>query len=259
MVHVCHEITMGGKRTIVVKHSEILQSWIRRATDQNVLLGRAAAIEAEFSGWLTLLGPHEDRESINELHRLVAIHGRNLGLQKRPASAALRQIICLKEALEEVLGTLDHGLLQQIHTLMMITSDGHFLGHSEQLELAWVLKCRDFTPVIKTSNNTILTFLLVPLAAQVLDACYGRAMKMVGMHGATRLIIDVTDAEELDARFFDTTKALRKSRELEGVELIMTGIDPDSSSGKRLVALATQGSVLWVKSDLQQVMAPPPQ
>ena len=228
---------MAGKRTVGLKNREILDAWLRNLKETRLLLGKPAAIEAQFGSWLILLSKADEAESLHELHRLVAIHSRNHGLQKRPASSSLRQILCLWDALEEVLGALDENLKSQVQRLLMIVSDGHFLGYSQQLEHGFMLQTRDFTPVIQLSEDTVLAFLFLPNRREVLDACYGRAMKMAGMRSAKRVIIDISDHLELNQRFYDTTKALRESREMKNVEIVFTGLDPQSLAAVQILNL----------------------
>ena len=243
---------MGSEKTVLEKTDEILEAWLQRVSDANVLLGKPEAVRAQFASWLELLAQTKDPEKAGELHRLVAIQSRNHGLQKRPASAVLRQILCLQDAVRYTIGPIEPELLEQIHQLAMIAADGHFLGHSQKQAHRWTLRTRDFTPVLQVDEESILTFLFLPHKPEVLDACYGRAMKLLGMTKCQRLIVDVAEGEPLDERFYDTTKALIQSRELEGVNVVFTGINPDDSVGARIAQLPH----IRLSEDLADILVP---
>ena len=254
MLGICHEMTVGGKTSISEALDAILREWIRRLTENRVVLGKPKAIEAEFRAWLALLSQSDDANAYSDLQRLVAIHSRNLGLQNHPASAALRQVLCLEEAFVQILGHIDPQGRAQLKELLMIVGDGHFLGRSEHLNHSWIRKTRDFTPVVQINAETVLAFLFLPLSSEVLDACLGRMMKLAGMKGASRAILDVSANDELNARFFDTLKSLLESREMAETELIVTGIENSTDCETRLTAMNCPTSKLRFETDLSSIL-----
>jgi hypothetical protein len=245
---------LGGKTSISEAQASILEEWLRRLAKQQLLLGKTEAVEAEFSAWLALFSQTNNAQAQSDLQRLAAIHFRNLGLQNHPASAGLRQILCLDEALHTLLDAIEPQSQAQLHDLLLIAGDAHFLGSTEKLEQTWCLKTRDFTPIVQINADTVLAFLLLPLATPVLDACLGRMMKLLGMKSAKRAILDISNAHQLNPRFFDTIKALLETEEMAGIELTLTGIEDPNNFLRQLGTKAGANPRLHLAVDLSEVL-----
>ncbi|MEE2901875.1 MAG: RsbRD N-terminal domain-containing protein [Myxococcota bacterium] len=211
---------------------QILNDWVKNVAAQNSLLGREMAVREQFAGWLDMLLQVTNPERLNELYQLLAIHSRNQALQGRPLSSVMRQILILRETLISYIDTLDPAISSVIDTMLMVVGDGYALGQSQNLRQQWVQLAKDSVPVFRYDQETILSFIAFPNLIEVVDVSFGRALKMVHMHKAKRLVIDLCIQKPLSNRFIETTESLTQTRELEFAELVITGLNPDSEAAK---------------------------
>jgi|GEM_PF-6018293 len=211
---------------------QILHDWVRAVATHNSLLGEETAVREQFAGWLEMLLQAANPERLDELYQLLAIHSRNQALQGRPLSSVMRQILKLRETLICYLGNLEPPLSTVLDTMLMVVGDGYALGQSQSLRQQWVQLAKDSVPVFRYDQETILSFIAFPNLIEVVDVSFGRALKMVQMYKARRLIIDLCIQKPLCKRFIETAESLTKTRELELAELIITGLNPESEDAK---------------------------
>ena len=116
--------------------------------------------------------------------------------------------------------------------MLLIVGDGYALGQSQGLRQQWIQSAKDSVPVFRYDERTVLSFIAYPNLIEVVDVSFGRALKLVNIHKASRLVIDLFLQQALSSRFLETTKSLTQTRELEFAELIITGLSPDSEAAK---------------------------
>src|SRR5262249_44785256 len=150
-----------------------------RVENAHVLMGPREATKNELSRWLDYVGPAADGDasSSHELYKLVAFHARSLGAEGRPASAALMQVVLLEDIVREAMKETPKALSQVIRELMRVVADAHALGSSERAKNRHNLEIRDFSPVIRVGEKTIMGFLLGNMDADLIDAMMGRLLR----------------------------------------------------------------------------------
>src|SRR5262249_15472065 len=152
--------------------------WIRALEKAHVLMGPREAIAALLGRWLTFFAPASggDEAASKELFKLVAFHARGLGGEGRPASAALMQFLALADVLGDA-GALREPEAKLIRELPRIVADSHALGASERAKTRHHLEIRDFSPIIRLGDSTIVGFLLGAMETDLIDAMIGRVLR----------------------------------------------------------------------------------
>ena len=227
----------NSKASINEHATQILQEWLDQVAAHNSLLGKEDAVREQFAGWLEMIQQSDDQERVDELYQLLAIHSRNQALHGRPLSSVMRQVLCLRETLIRHIKTLDPIIHEILDTMLLVVGDGYALGQSQGLRQQWIQSAKDSVPVFRYDERTVLSFIAYPNLIDVVDVSFGRALKLVNIHKASRLVIDLFLQEALSSRFLETTKSLTQTRELESTDLIFTGLNPESEDAKKLSLL----------------------
>ena len=227
----------NSKASIYEHATQILQEWLDQVAAHNSLLGKEDAVREQFAGWLKMIQQSDDQERVDELYQLLAIHSRNQALHGRPLSSVMRQILCLRETLIRRVRALEPRVHEILDTMLLIVGDGYALGQSQGLRQQWIQSAKDSVPVFRYDERTVLSFIAYPNLIEVVDVSFGRALKLVNIHKASRLVIDLFLQQPLSSRFLETTKSLTQTRELECTELIFTGLNLESEDAKKLSLL----------------------
>jgi len=205
----------------------ILEVWLDRLETRRWLLGPREAVRAELSHWLALLA-EPDRASRHELHKLAAFHARQLGVDGRPASAAIGQVLELGRVLESH----DSELLE-------IVADAHALGAEERARAAHEQVLRDRAPLVRLGGGRILGFLIGPMSPDLMDAMLGRLLREAAMVEATHAILDLGSAEEDDDRLHRTLDGFLRTKVGQRLHLVILGA---RDAAKTRAALAAVGA-----------------
>jgi hypothetical protein len=217
---------------------KLIEAWLDRLEGAHVLMGNRDAAMSELMRWLDYLGPTADgdQSTAHELHKLVAFHARNLGAEGRPASAALMQILLLEDALEAVgqrgsEATEDRGsarsreppkaapleaedrtvLAPTLRELLRVVADAHALGASERARNRHHLEIRDFSPVVRLGEKSIMGFLLGNMDGDLIDAMMGRLLRETVRSGADVVVLDTFGAARDNDTFHRTVQAFQRS------------------------------------------------
>ncbi len=207
-------------------------AWLDRLESAHVLMGSREPARNELSRWLDYLGPaaEGDQSTAHELYKLVAFHARNLGAEGRPASAALMQIILLEEALQEALKEVPRSITQITREMMRVVADAHALGSSERSKNRHHLEIRDFSPVIRLGEKTIMGFLLGSMESDLIDAMMGRLLRETARTSADVVVLDTFGAARDNELFHRTVQAFTRSEVGCRVTLVLTGLrDPEAT------------------------------
>lgn len=202
--------------------AEVLARWIDALESNHVLMGPREGVAAALQRWLDLFFPatEGDRASAHELYKLVAFHARGLGADGRPASAALMQVLLLEDAL----GAKSERTASEARELKKIVADAHALGASERAKNRHHLEIRDFSPVVRLGDKTILGFLLGAMESDLIDAMTGRLLREAARSGADHVILDCFGAARDNDTFHRTVQAFLRHEIGCRVTLTLSGI-----------------------------------
>jgi hypothetical protein len=207
----------------------VLADWWARLEARRVVAGPEAALASELDGWLELipdaLGPEPSAR--HELHKRVAFHARALGLEARPASAAVHRLLALEAAVRARLRPPPE-LEALLDGLVELAADAHALGAAERLEAAARRRRSDAAPVLELGRRVIG---FVPgLDADTLDAVCGRALRLAFGAEAELLCLELGAAleAELEPRALErlcrTLDGLLRSDAARGLRLELSGV-----------------------------------
>jgi hypothetical protein len=205
---------------------QLADAWLERLEREHVLMGQREATRSALERWLDYLGPtaEGDQSTAHELYKLVAFHARNLGAEGRPASAALMQIILLEDALKETLPDPPSAITGVVREMMRVVADAHALGSGERARSRHHLEIRDFSPVIRLQDKTILGFLLGAMESDLIDAMMGRLLRETARSGADVVVLDTFGAARDNELFHRTVHAFQRSEVGCRVTLVLTGL-----------------------------------
>ncbi|MCC7384500.1 MAG: hypothetical protein IT384_21815 [Deltaproteobacteria bacterium] len=211
---------MGKLRTDL-----ILARWLDLVAKEEVLSGSREALESELSGWLELLeAASAPGPSRHELDKLVAFHARSQGLENLPASATALRVHLLEDAARDVHGELPPELHSQLKWMLRVAADAHALGQAEHLENRHHREIRDFSPLLRLDDDTVVAFMLGPMTPELIDAVTGRLLRDCAATGATTAVLDVLGAQPDDDRFHRTIVALLESDVGRRLKLVLSGL-----------------------------------
>lgn len=157
-----------------------------------VLMGKKHQMSMQFEGWLERLWPPE-RGDIDELYRQVAMHGRNLGVEGRPASAALMQILLLEDTLTALAGP-DHPRRVELREMTRIMVDAHAVGAGQRQTTAHHKELMNSAPLVNLPSLGPVVFVVGPMTRDILDTALGRVLRKCAGMGAHQAGLDVSSS-----------------------------------------------------------------
>ncbi len=212
-------------------------------------MGPREAVASALERWLTLFFPalEGDQASAHELYKMVAFHARGLGGEGRPASAALMQIVLLEEALGSA--------SSQTRELIKIVADAHALGASERAKNRHQLEIRDFSPVVRLGEKTILGFLLGAMDSDLIDAMTGRLLREAARSSADQVILDCFGAARDNPTFHRTVQAFLRHEIGCRVTLTLAGIRDVEATRAALLQLGCNMERVHFEPDVNTAIA----
>jgi hypothetical protein len=236
---------------------QIADAWLDRVESAHVMMGPREATKNELSRWLDYLGPaaDEDASSSHELYKLVAFHARSLGADGRPASAALMQVLLLEDVIGESMKAGDKPLSLVLREMIRVVADAHALGSSERAKNRHNLEIRDFSPVIRVGEKTIMGFLLGNMDADLIDAMMGRLLRETVRTGADVVVLDTFGAARDNELFHRTVQAFLRSEVGCRVTLVLTGLRDVEATRNALKDLGCNMDRLRFESDINTAIA----
>lgn len=243
---------MAGKivLTSLEMGEEIVAAWISGLEKAHVLMGPREAVSSELSRWIALIGPaiDGDQASAHELFKLVAFHARALGAEGRPASAALMQIWILQDLLPP-------GASALLREIGKVTADAHALGSAERAKNRHQLEIRDFSPVVRLGEKTIVGFLLGAMESDLIDAMTGRLLREAARSGAELVVLDCFGAARDNAVFHRTVQAFLRHEVGCRLTLILAGLRDPEATRAALTALGCNMERLRFEQDINAAIA----
>lgn len=233
-------------------------AWIERLEKAHVLMGAREAIAAELLRWLVHLGPaaEGDQSAAHELYKLVAFHARALGSDGRPASAALMQALLLEEALASVMtGGTPKPLALVVREILRIVADAHALGAGERAKNRHHLEIRDFSPVVRVGEKTIVGFLLGAMDSDLIDAMIGRLLREAARTGADDVVLDAFGAARDNDTFHRTIQAFLRSEIGIRVRLTLSGLRDAEATRAALERLGCNMERVRFEPDINAALA----
>lgn len=232
-----------------------LNAWLERLRAAGVTMAQAEAAASEFGGWLELLDRAVDGDASAEgdLYRLSAMHGRRLGQEGRPASAAILQPLLLADTLDTELGT-GHRFAGHVRELVKIVADAHALGHTERLENKQNKLLRTSTPILRTANG-VVGWIVGPMLADTIDAIVGRLFAECAAAGAERAVLDLSTAQPPNDVFFRTVAGYTKSDIAPKYRLVLTGVEDPDAMRAAIAKLGADTTRFDIHSRLYDVMS----
>jgi hypothetical protein len=221
--------------------------------EARVTMAKPADAAAELEGWIELLYAARDGDAGAEtdLYRLIAMHGRRLGQEGRPASAAILQPLLLEDTLEAELGV-DHPFRSHVRELVKIVADAHALGQGERTENAHDKMLRTSSPVLRLGQRAVVGWLIGPLRPDTIDAVVGRLFAECAGAGAPMAILDLSTAGPPTDVFFRTVAGYSKSDVAKKYRLVITGVD--ETAREQIAALGADLSTFDVHERLYDVL-----
>lgn len=206
---------------------ELLETWLQALEAERALSGSKEAAAAELGTWLALLEPaaEGDEPAQHELFKLVAFHARSLGFEGQPASLVVLRVELLQEALRTAGGTEPAPALRAVvRSMLRIAADAHALGAAERLTAKHHREIRDFSPLVRLDEQTVLAFMLGPMTPELIDAITGRLLRECAMIGAKTAVLDVFGAAADDDRFQRTIAELLRQPPAKNLTLVLAGL-----------------------------------
>ncbi|MEQ8276759.1 MAG: hypothetical protein RMA76_26805 [Deltaproteobacteria bacterium] len=227
-----------------------LTAWLERLAAARVTMAGAEAVASEFAGWLELLerATEGDSSAEGDLYRLCAMHGRRLGQEGRPASAAILQPLLLAD----VLGP-DHRFAGRVRELVKIIADAHALGTTERLETRQNKMLRTSTPVLRVPG-AVVGWIVGPMLADTIDAIAGRLFAECAAAGASKAILDLSTAQAPNDVFFRTIAGYTKSDIAPKYRLVLTGVEDIDATRAAIAALGADVSRFEIHARLYDVL-----
>ncbi len=233
-----------------------LNAWLERLQSAGVTMAQPDAAASEFGGWLELLTRAADGDASAEgdLYRLCAMHGRRLGQEGRPASAAILQPLLLADTLMAEQGN-DHRFTRHVRELVKIVADAHALGQTERLESRQNKMLRTSTPILRTSG-VVLGWIVGPMLADTIDAIVGRLFAECAAAGAERAVLDLSTAHAPNDVFFRTVAGYTKSDLAPKYRLVLTGVEDADAMRASIAALGADTGRFDIHARLYDVLSP---
>lgn len=247
---------MGAADDIVAHRTRIRMEWLSRLEAGHVLMGAREAVAAELDRWLGQLGAaiEGDPAAAHELYKLVAFHARALGAEGRPASAALMQALLLEDTLASI-PALDASGRTILREIQRVVADAHALGHSERSRNRHHLEIRDFSPVIRVGEKTIMGFLLGAMDSDLIDAMVGRLLREAARHEADVVVLDTFGAARDNDTFHRTIQAFMRSEIGCRIKLVLTGLRDAQATKQALAALGCNMDRIRFEADINAAIA----
>jgi hypothetical protein len=247
---------MSATETLEKARGAIAESWVTRLEAAHVLMGSKDAIQSELARWLAHLGPTIDGDAsqARELYKLVAFHARNLGAEGKPASAALMQALLLDDAVREGIGS-EASVRDVMREVMRVVADAHALGASERAKNRHNLEIRDFSPVIRVGDKTIMGFLLGAMETDLIDAMIGRLLRETARTSADVVVLDTFGAARDNDTFHRTVQAFMRSEVGCRITLVLTGLRDPEATRTALKALGCNMERLRIEPDINTAIA----
>jgi hypothetical protein len=217
----------------------ILEAWLDQIAAEQLAVSSQEALAAELSGWLALLGPASegDAPAKHELLKLIALHARSLGYEEKPASATVLRIALLQDAHLEAHGQIPPKTREIIRWMIRVAADAHALGQAERLSAKHQREIRDFSPIVRLDDQTVLAFMLGPMSPELIDAILGRLLRECASCSAKVAVLDVFGAAAADDRFHRTIAELLESEPGKKLTLVLAGLrdaDPTKAALQKL-------------------------
>lgn len=251
---------MGSTAEQGAKKQKIHADWLARLEGAHVLMGAREGIAAELGRWLDplLAAGAGDQSAAHELYKLVAFHARGLGGEGRPASAALMQVLLLQDAV----GPAEPPLAEVLRELLRIVVDAHALGASERSRNRHHLEIRDFSPVVRLGEHTVIGFLLGAMDSDLIDAMIGRLLRETARSGARHVVLDAFGAARDNDTFHRTIQAFLRSEVGSGVHFTLCGLRDTESTREALEQVGCRMDRLHFEPDINtaidHALAAPP-
>lgn len=246
---------MNTPEALEASKDRIRAEWIHRLEQAHVLMGPRDAIDSELGRWLDHVGATAsgDESAARELHKLVAFHARALGAEGRPASAALTQVLVLEESVDAIHPGAALGPV--FRELLRIVADAHALGASERAKNRHQLEIRDFSPVVRVGEATLLGFLLGSMESDLIDAMLGRLLRETVRTGAEHVVLDAFGAARDNDTFHHTIAAFQRHEVGGRVHLTITGLRDADATREHLASLGCNMERLHFAADANSAIA----
>lgn len=234
-----------------------LRAWLDLLAVERLVGPSPEGVAHELGAWLSLLEPAAagDSPAQHELFKLVALHARSAGFEERPASATVMRVALLQDALRSVHGEVPAKTTAFVRSLVRVAADSHALGLAERLGAKHQREIRDFSPVIRLADQTVVAFMLGPMTPELIDAITGRLLRECSVSGAKTAILDVFGAAVDDDRFHRTIAALLESDGARKLTLVLTGLRDVARTRQALSALGVDLSRLRFGEQISHYLA----
>jgi hypothetical protein len=198
----------------------------------------------------------DDEASTHELHKLVAFHARSLGAEGRPASLAMMQIELLGDALHgPEAAPLDVRTSKVLREIARIVADSHALGAMERAKFRHQLEIRDFSPVIRLGETTVVGFLLGAMERELIDAMIGRLLREAARTNADQVILDCFGAARDNETFHRTIQSFMKHEVGCRIHLTLSGLRDTDATRTALTSLGCNLERLQFEPDINTAIA----
>lgn len=247
---------MGFAEQLETVRGRLHAEWLSRLEAAHVLMGAREGVGIELNRWLSQLGPSADGDlsAAHELYKLVAFHARGLGAEGRPASAALTQALLLEDSLRSLV-EITPPLRDVLREILRVVADAHALGHSERAKNRHHLEIRDFSPVIRVGERTIMGFLLGAMESDLVDAMIGRLLREAARTDADRVVLDTFGAARDNDTFHRTLQAFMRSEIGCRVNLVLTGLRDAEATRAALQALGCNMERIRFEPDINTAIS----
>ena len=234
----------------------MLAEWMTALTAARVLTDTREAMEAQLGPWLSALeaaGAGDDAAK-GELLRLVALYGRALGAEGKPASAAVLQVALLDRAFRGRGPISDH-LSATLDEMLRVIADAHDLGATQRLRQRNLRALRESSPVFRWADRAVIGFLIGGMEAELVDAMFGRVLRECAGAGVDHAVIDVFGAPPDDQLFHHTIRGFADAKELDRYHLTITGLRDPEATRRALDQLGVDRRRVTLLPDLQRYLS----
>lgn len=233
----------------------MLAQWIEALSEARVLTESKAALESQLGPWLVALeaAGSGDEGARSELLRLVALYGRALGAEGRPASAAVMQVTLL-DRLYRAQGPISPALAATLDEMLRVIADAHDLGASQRLRQRQLRGLKEWSPVLRWADRAVIGFLVGGMEAELVDAIFGRVLRECAGTGVEHAVIDVFGAPPDDELLHHTVRGFAEAKDLERYHLTITGLRNPEATRRALDALGVDRRRVTLLDDLQRYL-----
>lgn len=226
----------------------IVSAWTARADAERVLERDREASIAELAGWVVLaLTAKDDASATAELLKLVALHGRMVGFEGRPASSLALRMVGLEQAWASAAPGSFPGVSSVLRAMLRVAIDAHGLGLGEARDARHHRAVRDMTPVFRAGPGRVVVILIGPMIAELIDSAMARLLHECAAAEARVAVIDVLGAAPDDARLYHTLAALLRDPVGAHLSLVLSGLPDAERTQAGLVAAGCDMSrIRWM-------------